>query len=322
MQFIRTLLEGQPRIGVLRDDQTVAVSATDSRLEDHFGDDGSALLAVGERIVANPAHEASLQELDLLAPVRPSSMRDFMVFEEHILPLWRSRGSDRGPEVWYERPIGYFSNAAAIVGPRAAVEIPGGSDRLDFELEIGAVVGREARSVTPEQAGQHIAGYVILCDWSARDLQMREMQGALGPFKGKDFASSLGSVFITADQIEPLRKDAGFDLRMESAVNGRSYGGDSWASASWSFEDLLSYASWNSVVEAGGLLGSGTCQGGCISELATRNPSGAYPWLQAGDEVVLTVELLGDLRTTILPPARAQWPGLRIVPELPGGYPA
>ena len=81
-------------------------------------------------------------------------MRDFMVFEEHVLPAWRDSGLTRGPDVWYEQPIGYLSNVANILGPRDAVEMPGGSQRLDFELEVGAILGRAARSVTPEQAGR------------------------------------------------------------------------------------------------------------------------------------------------------------------------
>ena len=105
-------------------------------------------------------------------------MRDFMVFEEHVLPSWRKSGMSRGPDVWYEQPIGYFSNAATIRGPRDPIEIPGGSERLDFELEVGAVIGREAVSVPPDGAADRIAGFCILCDWSARDLQFREMDGA------------------------------------------------------------------------------------------------------------------------------------------------
>ena len=108
-------------------------------------------------------------------------MRDFMVFEEHVLPAWRDSGLTRGPDVWYEQPIGYLSNVANILGPRDAVEMPGGTQRLDFELEVGAILGRAARSVTPEQAAGYIAGFTVLCDWTARDIQFREMDGRLGP---------------------------------------------------------------------------------------------------------------------------------------------
>jgi 2-keto-4-pentenoate hydratase/2-oxohepta-3-ene-1,7-dioic acid hydratase in catechol pathway len=314
MRFVKVLMGQQRRIGVVRADDIVAVSQDVARMEPYFGDDGEALLGVGERIMSDPAYEAPMGELELLSPVDPVSMRDFMVFEEHILPMWRSRGSERGPAVWYERPVGYFSNAAAIIGPRDGVEVPGGSERLDFELEIGAIVGREARSITPEEAPKYLAGYMVLCDWSARDTQTREMEASLGPFKGKDFASSLGPILVTPDELTARRNNKAYDLQMESRVNGRRYGGDTWASASWSFEELLSYSSWNSVVEAGALLGSGTCQGGCIGELSTRHSSAEYPWLVPGDQVTLSVEMLGEITATIGPSARPRWPGFRPVP--------
>jgi fumarylacetoacetate (FAA) hydrolase len=159
-----------------------------------------------------------------------------------------------------------------------------------------------------------IAGYLILCDWSARDLQLHEMDGRLGPFKGKDFASSLGPVFATPDELSDRRKGNGYDLHMTSAVNGREYGGDLWSSANWSFGELVSYASWNSVVEPGALIGSGTCQGGCILELSNRHGSAAYPWLEPGDEVTLSIERLGEIRAAVEAPARGPWPGLRVAP--------
>jgi 2-keto-4-pentenoate hydratase/2-oxohepta-3-ene-1,7-dioic acid hydratase in catechol pathway len=145
-------------------------------------------------------------------------MRDFMIFEEHVLPAWRRSGRTRGPDVWYEQPIGYLSNAATLRGPRDQIEVPGGSTNLDFELEVAAVIGREARSLTPDQASACIAGFVVLSDWSARDLQFREMDGLLGPFKGKDFGSSLGPIFVTPDEIASRRDGNGYDLEIASSV--------------------------------------------------------------------------------------------------------
>jgi len=139
------------------------------------------------------------------------------------------------------------------------------------------------------------------------------MDGRLGPFKGKDFGSSLGPIFVTPDEIEHRRSGTGFDLEMTSAVNGKRYGGDHWSSAYWSFEELISYASWNSRVEAGSLLGSGTCQGGCILELSIRHSPEEYPWLAAGDEVSLGIELMGEIRATVQASARGAWPGYKSV---------
>ena len=311
VRFIRAATPNGPRIGVLRDDHTVALAATDDRLENHFGDDGELLNRFGAAIQAAPAEEAPIDILGLVRPVDPVAMRDFMVFEEHVLPSWRRAGLTRGPDVWYERPIGYLSNAANILGPYDPIEIPGGSERLDFELEVGAILGREARSLTPEQAGACIAGFVVLSDWSARDLQFREMEGRLGPFKGKDFASSLGPIFVTPDELADRRSGSGYDLLMTSQVNGRVYGTDRWSSAYWSFEELISYSSWNTRVEADSLIGSGTCQGGCIHELSLRHGAAEYPWLAPGDQVSLSIERLGSIQARIDAPARGPWPGLR-----------
>jgi 2-keto-4-pentenoate hydratase/2-oxohepta-3-ene-1,7-dioic acid hydratase in catechol pathway len=311
VRFIKAHTEQGPRLGVLRPGGVVALSRDSARIEDHFGLDGQLLAVTGEAILHNPAAEVPLDQLSLLKPVDPVAMRDFMVFEEHIAPKWRQLGRDRGPDVWYEQPIGYFSNAATIRGPRDAIEIPGGSQRLDFELEVGAVIGRDAESVRPEDARGHIAGFVILCDWSARDLQFQEMEGSLGPFKGKDFGSSLGPVFVTPDELAGRRQGHGYDLEMTASVNGKVYGRDQWSSANWSFEELISYASWNSRVEAGSIIGSGTCQGGCILELSIRHSPEQYPWLAPGDEVTLAIDLMGEIRAPVLAPARGPWPGRR-----------
>jgi len=317
VRFIKADTEQGARLGVVRPGGVVELARTESRLEPHFGDDGTALRALADAIHADPAGEYGMDGLALRKPVDPVSMRDFTVFEEHILPSWRKSGMSRGPDVWYEQPIGYFSNAATIRGPRDPIEIPGGSERLDFELEVGAVIGREAVSVTPAEAAERIAGFCILCDWSARDLQFREMDGRLGPFKGKDFGSSLGPVFVTPDELAARRSGNGYDLLMTSGVNGRQYGSDRWSSAYWSFEELISYASWNSRVEAGSIIGSGTCQGGCILELSARHSPEEYPWLAPGDEVTLSIELMGDIKATVTAPSRGSWPG-RKAPGQPG----
>ena len=316
MRFIKAKTPDGARIGVVHTGGRVELSAGVDRLETYFGDDGEALAQLGESIRANPASEHDFEDLDLLKPVDPVAMRDFMIFEQHVLPAWHMQGMQRGPDVWYEQPIGYFSNAATIRGPRDAVEIPGGCTNMDFELEVAAVIGREAVSLTPEQAAGHIAGFVVLSDWSARDLQFREMDGRLGPFKGKDFGSSLGPIFVTPDEIEDRRRGNGYDLEMTSAVNGRRYGADRWTSAYWSMEELISYSSWSSRVEAGSIIGSGTCQGGCILELSLRNSPSEYPWLVDGDEVNLAIETMGEIRATIAASARGVWPGKKSVREL------
>jgi 2-keto-4-pentenoate hydratase/2-oxohepta-3-ene-1,7-dioic acid hydratase in catechol pathway len=314
MRFVKAATPDGPRVGVITGDGTVVLSPELTGLEARLTD----LPALGAEILAAGGDPVPFDSLELLRPVDPPSMRDFMVFEEHIKPAWQHQGRAHGPDVWYEQPIGYFSNAATLRGPREPIEMPGGSARLDFELEVGAIVSRTLRSVTPEEAGTAIAGYLVLCDWSARDTQFHEMDGSLGPYKGKDFGSALGPILVTPDELAGRRSGNGYDLVMTASVNGREYGRDLWSSAYWSFEHLISYASWNSVVEAGALIGSGTCQGGCILELSLRHSAEQYPWLEPGDRVSLAIEGMGSIEATVTPATRGAWPYRRSVERVAG----
>jgi len=180
------------------------------------------------------------------------------------------------------------------------VAVPPGCRALDFELEVAAVIGREGRDLTPDDARSHIAGYTILNDWSARDLQSREMRVGLGPAKGKDFAVSLGPWVVTVDELEPLRADDRLDLDERAFVNGIELGSDTLANMGWSFEELVAYASRGTVVRPGDVLGSGTCGSGCLAELWGRNGRQDPPPLRPGDEVVLRVQGIGELATRIV----------------------
>jgi 2-keto-4-pentenoate hydratase/2-oxohepta-3-ene-1,7-dioic acid hydratase in catechol pathway len=248
-------------------------------------------------------------------------VRDFVAFEEHVEGVRRSIDGVGGvvPE-WYQAPTFYFTNPYALVGAFDDVPVPPGSVRFDFELEVAAVVGRDGASLTPDQARDHIFGYTILNDWSARDLQSREMKVNLGPAKGKDSASTLGPWLVTADELEPYRDDDGFlalDLRV--AVNGVEVGQDLLSNMGWPFEELLAYASRGTWVRAGDVLGSGTCgNGGCLAELWGRRGRMEPPPLQPGDVVEMTVEGIGTIRNRVVagvelpavPPARPR-PRLR-----------
>jgi 2-keto-4-pentenoate hydratase/2-oxohepta-3-ene-1,7-dioic acid hydratase in catechol pathway len=225
---------------------------------------------------------------------------------------------------WYEAPTFYFTNPYALVGPHDDVPVPPGSELLDFELEVAIVVGRDGASLTPEQARDHVFGYTILNDWSARDLQRREMKVSLGPAKGKDSATTLGPWLVTADELEPYRDADGFlalDLRV--SVNGAEVGQDLLSNMGWPFEDLISYASRGTWVRAGDVLGSGTCgNGGCLAELWGRRGRIDPPPLRPGDVVEMTVEGIGTIRNTIvqgseLPPVRPARPRPRIRKRAP-----
>ncbi|MFJ9387816.1 fumarylacetoacetate hydrolase family protein [Nocardioides sp. NPDC101246] len=259
---------------------------------------------------ARAADPLDLESVELLAPLEPASVRDFVAFEEHVEGVRRSvDGAEGVPDAWYDAPAFYFTNPHAILGPDAEVPFPATCEARDFELEVAAVVGGDGRSVPPEEAGTYVFGYTILNDWSARDLQGREMQVGLGPAKGKDFATTLGPWIVTADELEPHKDEDGFlDLLCTVSVNGTEVGRDRLSHMGWTFETMIAYASRDSRVVAGDVLGSGTVgNGGCLAELWGRRGAQEPKPLQPGDVVTLEVEGIGTLINTVAvaPPAPA-----------------
>lgn len=274
-----------------------------------------AALESGRRVMEN-TQPVTLSDVVLDAPLRPTTIRDFVAFEEHVEGVRASVQDEGGvPDAWYAAPHFYFTNPHTVTGPGVAISAPAGSKALDFELEVAVVVGASGRDLTIEEARGHIFGYTILNDWSARDLQRLEMQVGLGPAKGKDFANTLGPVLVTADELESHLDDDGFlALACTASVNDVVVGSDVLSNMGWTFPALLSYASRNSVVEPGDVLGSGTVgHGGCLAEWWGRRGEQNPPPLQPGDVVTLTVEALGTLTNTVgarspeaapLPPVR------------------
>ncbi|WP_230196587.1 fumarylacetoacetate hydrolase family protein [Streptomyces coriariae] len=266
------------------------------------GDGLDALLGVGAAALGAPAGP-HVSEVRLLPPLEPPTVRDFVTFEEHVEGVRRSvDGAGGVPEAWYDAPTFYFTNPYAVVGAHDDVPLPPGSHLLDFELEVAAVVGREGRDLTPERARDHIVGYTVFNDWSARDLQSREMQVRLGPCKGKDTAATLGPYLVTADELEPYRDSDGFlRLALTAAVNGEVIGEDLLSNMSWTFEEMVAYASRGTVVRPGDVLGSGTCgNGGCLAELWGVRGQQSPPPLRPGDTVTLTVEGIGTVSNTVV----------------------
>jgi 2-keto-4-pentenoate hydratase/2-oxohepta-3-ene-1,7-dioic acid hydratase in catechol pathway len=186
-----------------------------------------------------------------------------------------------------------------VIATGDAVPIPPGTLELDFELEVAAVVGRRGADLDPANAADHIVGLMVMNDWSARDLQRREMAVGLGPAKGKDFATTLGPWLVTIDELADHRTDGAFDLTMTATVNGREYSRGCLADLHWSFGDLLAQASRATTIEAGDVIGTGTCGTGCILELSLVHGSDRYPWLQPGDEVTLDVEGIGAITNRV-----------------------
>ncbi|WP_020666359.1 fumarylacetoacetate hydrolase family protein [Amycolatopsis nigrescens] len=265
--------------------------------------------SVESLLVGDPVPVSAVR---LLPPVRPASIRDFITFEKHVEGSYKGVGRGKVPDQWYEIPTFYFTNPHAVIGAHDPVPVPPGCTRFDFELEVAAIVGRDGFNLSVEQAREHIVGYTIFNDWSARDLQTHEMKIGLGPAKGKDTASTLGPYLVTADELEPYRRGDRLDLRMTVSVNGSVLGTDSLANSAWSFEELLAYASRGTWVGAGDVLGSGTCGDGCLVEFWGRAGRIDPPPLRPGDVVTMTVDGLGTIENTVVegvpahpvPPAR------------------
>jgi fumarylacetoacetate (FAA) hydrolase len=221
--------------------------------------------------------EYPLDDVDLRAPVlHPPSVRDFYAFEQHVETARATRGLDV-PAEWYEIPVFYFSNANAIYGPEDEIPYPEGTNELDYELEVAAVIGADGQ----------IGGFTIMNDWSARDLQRAEMRVGLGPAKGKDFATTLGPVLVTPDEFD------GSDAVMVARVNGEERSRGQLGDLYHPWHRIVAHAATNTRLCPGDVLGSGTVGTGCILE------HGDERWLERGDLVELEVEGLGVLRNRI-----------------------
>jgi 2-keto-4-pentenoate hydratase/2-oxohepta-3-ene-1,7-dioic acid hydratase in catechol pathway len=256
-----------------------------------------------------------LDSVTLLAPVpRPESIRDCLTFEQHIInsirvvglkrfaPLdeWIERTFGRkrslayfANKAWYERPLYYKSNRFSVVGTDAEVRMPPYTQRFDYELEWGVLIGKKGTDISKEQAHSHIGGFTIFNDFSARDIQMKEQAGRLGPTKGKDFdtGNAMGPCMVTPDEINDP-----YHLTMMARVNGEEWSRGTTADMSWSFEDLIEYISRSETIYPGEFIGSGTCSGaqghGCGLEMGR--------FIGAGDVVELEVEKIGILRNVII----------------------
>jgi 2-keto-4-pentenoate hydratase/2-oxohepta-3-ene-1,7-dioic acid hydratase in catechol pathway len=218
----------------------------------------------------------------LLSPLpRPNSLRDFMVVEEHVR---RSLGQDL-PAEWWNIPVYYKGNCDEVYGPDDVVPWPAYTAKLDYELEICAVIGRAGRDVAVEDAGDLIMGYTVYNDWSARDIQLREMSVGIGPGYGKDFASSFGPAIVTKDDFD--RENA----RLEARIDGETWSSGTLGTMHFSFEEIIAWVSQSQTLRPGDLLGSGTVGGGCGLELDR--------WIAEGATVELEAEGIGVLRNVV-----------------------
>ncbi|WP_376794902.1 fumarylacetoacetate hydrolase family protein [Thermogemmatispora sp.] len=261
----------------------------------------SAAIALGEPFVeaaaeasAAPAEEAvrPLEGLRWLPPLDPPLIRDFTAFEQHVRNMAARQGGTIFPE-FYQRPPYFKINPLGMIAPEAEVPWPHYTRHLDYELEIGLVIGKPGRNLLPEEALSHLFGVTILNDFSARDVQGPEMSSGFGPAKGKDFATALGPWIATCDEV------ALYDLSMVARVNGEEWSRGSTASLTWKIEELVAYAACGETLWPGELLGSGTVGTGSGAEHGRS--------LQPGDLVELEVSGLGLLRNRIGQPEPPGW---------------
>lgn len=298
----RSPLGDRDRVGVVDDDTVYGLAEPGSLLE-LLCRGTSAMRRAAELALNSPTEVVPLTEATLRAPVPvPPSIRDFMAFEEHVVTSMAAMGRTLDP-LWYEIPVFYFTNPAAVHGPYEAVRVAPGSHAFDYELEVAIVIGKEGANIPVDEAAEYIAGFTILADWSARDIQEREMSLSLGPAKGKDTATSIGPFLVSPDELESARDDKdGLELAMTATVNGTEYSRGTMATLYWSFEQMISYASRGTRLVPGDIIGSGTVGTGCILELSRVHGPEAYPWLEPGDRVRMDIERLGHIEAVIEPP--------------------
>ncbi len=252
-----------------------------------------------------------LETLQLLAPVpQPTSCRDGYAFRQHVEAARRNRGVPM-IEAFDQFPVFYFTNHNAIIGPGPVSCMPDHFHQLDFELEVAVVICRKGRNLRAEEADQYIGGFMIMNDFSARLLQMEEMQLSLGPAKGKDFATAIGPMLVTPDELEPYRVAPkpghvgnSYDLRMTCRVNGTQVSEGNLRDMDWTFAEIIERCAYGTDLFPGDIIGSGTVGTGCFLELngtaLRHDPAYTPQWLQEGDVVELEITGLGTLTNTIV----------------------
>ena len=280
MRYVTYAAGRTQRVGVLDGDQV---------LDAGFDGDMVAFIEAGAPAGAiRPVVGARL-----CAPLRPRTLRDFLAFEGHLRNAYQNLGRAI-PAEWFEVPAYYKGLPDTVIGPDEVIPWPSYSEQLDHELELAAVIGRAGRNIPAERALEHVFGYTIWNDLSARDTQRRELPAGMGPGKAKDWDGSnvLGPCIVTPDEI-----DAG-DVRLTVRVNGEVWGSDTTQHMHHSFADLIAYAAQDLTLRAGEVLGSGTVATGSGLELDR--------WLRPGDEIEMEADGVGILRNTVGPRPRTR----------------
>ena len=266
------------RVGYLDDNEIVDVG---------FDGDMVAFIEAGAPRGTTSA-AGTLGTTRLLAPLRPRTIRDFLAFEGHLKNAFAGLGKEI-PEEWYHVPAYYKGLPDTVIGPGDEIPWPPYTEKLDHELELAAVIGRTGKDIAEAAALEHVFGYTLWNDMSARDVQTRELPVGMGPCKAKDWDGSnvLGPCILTADEIDP------HDVDLEVRINGERWGGDNTKAMHHTFESMIAYASQSLTLRAGEVLGSGTATGGSGLELDR--------WLKPGDEIEMEASGIGVLRNQVGP---------------------
>ena len=293
--------DGTERAGLVEDDQ-IFLLPSNSTVMDLLGDDGTRMQAAADQARSAPFNVLGFAGADLGPPIRPPQLRDFLTFLDHrrnIAKLEDGTISD----TWNQIPAFYFSNTTGVVGAYDPVAISPGCNMFDYELEVAAIIGQDGTNLTLDEAEDHIAGFMILNDWSGRDLQLLEMGLGLGPAKGKDGNNTLGPMFVTTDELAPYRAGNSYHLEMKGSINGELVSHGFMDQMDWSWGEVVSYASRGTTLRTGEAIGSGTVPTGCLLEhFAIEGPDNFRGWLSPGDVVEFEVEGLGSTRQVILDP--------------------
>lgn len=262
-----------------------------------------------DRYVGDEDLSSQLSSARLCAPLpEPRQMRDGMLFPTHILQAQRGLqkldAKAKGelgrlaeieslplpelPEIFRKQPIYYITNRFSVRGPNSTVRWPKYSQVMDYELELGIITKGRGANISVANARDHIFGFTIFNDFSARDVQGIEMEGRLGPAKGKSFdgGNVLGPWIVTADEISDP-----YNLTMEVRVNGATRSRSTSDGMLFSFEEMIAYISRDETLMPGEFIGSGTVGNGCGLELGI--------FLEHGDEIELEVERIGILKNRV-----------------------
>lgn len=253
------------------------------------------------QIDLNCLNKISIESVTFISPIiNPTSLRDAYAFRQHVEAGRKSRGLEMIPE--YDKfPVFYYGNHNAIGGSGQVLINKNQSKKLDYELEVAAIIGKRGKNISVSDADDYIMGYTIMNDFSARHLQKEEMKLSLGPAKGKDFLTTLGPYIVTKDELDDkcITSEFGnrYDLNMYAYLNGELLSKDNFKNISWTFAQIISRISDGTEIYPGDVIGSGTCATGCLLELNQTNKTNI--WMNDGDEIKLVIDRMGSLVNTI-----------------------